>query len=121
MRRSPCFERSHAAGAQSHLVYDHMLIAGDFVSPAEDHRHLERAVRIRDVGCERQVEIEGPGAARPVQMSTPREIGSMRDDQCLHFPTVGRDGGKTNDPVLLRVAPERYRGLDRRPGDSPFP
>ena len=108
IRRSPFFERSHAAGAQSHLVYNHMLLAGDFVSAEEDYKHLKRAVQIWDVGCERQVEIAGPDAARLVQMSTPRDIGAIRDDQCFYIPTVDRDGGMTNDPVLLRVGPERY-------------
>jgi dimethylsulfoniopropionate demethylase len=107
-RRSPFFERSHAAGAQAYRVYNHMLIAGDFVSTEKDYRHLKQAVQIWDVGCERQVEIAGPDAARLVQMSTPRDIGAMRDDQCFYIPTVDRDGNMTNDPVLLRVAPERY-------------
>ena len=108
MRRSPFFERSHAAGAQTYLVYNHMLLACDFDSAEEDYRHLKRAVQLWDVGCERQVEITGPDAARLVQMSTPRDISAMQDDQCFYIPTVDQQGNMTNDPVLLRVAPERY-------------
>ena len=36
MRRSPFWERSHAAGAQGYLVYNNMLIATGFKSPEED-------------------------------------------------------------------------------------
>ena len=108
MRRSPFFGRSHAAGARNYLVYNNMLIAGEFVSVEDDYHHLKRAVQLWDVGCERQVEITGPDAARLVQMSTPRDISRMKEDQCVYLPTVDRDGGMTNDPVLLRVGPDRY-------------
>lgn len=108
MRRSPFFERSHAAGATKYIVYNNMLIAGEIVSAEEDYHHLKRAVQLWDVGCERQVEIAGPDAARLVQMSTPRDIARMKDDQCFYLPTVDRDGGMTNDPVLLRAGPDRY-------------
>lgn len=108
MRRSPFWERSHAAGAQGYIVYNHMLIATGFVSSEEDYRHLKSAVQVWDVGVERQVEISGPDAAKLVQMSTPRDLGRMRDDQCYYIPTVDRDGLMTNDPVLVRLEEDRY-------------
>ena len=108
MRRSPFWARSHAAGARGYIVYNNMLLATDFAGPEEDYRHLKSAVQIWDVGCERQIEIAGPDAARLVQMSTPRDIARLRDDQCFYIPTVDRDGGMTNDPVLLRVDEDRY-------------
>ncbi len=108
MRRSPFWERSHAAGAQSYIVYNNMLIAGNFVSAKEDYRHLKRAVQLWDVGCERYIEISGPDAGQLVQMSTPRDISLMADDQCYYIPTVDRDGLMTNDPVLLKPGMDRY-------------
>lgn len=108
MRRSPFWERSHASGAGGYIVYNNMLIATGFVSPEEDYHHLKSAVQIWDVGCERQIEISGPDAARLVQMSTPRNISKMLDDQCYYIPTVDRNGFMTNDPVLVRLDEDRY-------------
>jgi dimethylsulfoniopropionate demethylase len=108
MRRSPFFERSLTAGAKGHLVYNNMLLATHFESAESDYHHLKRAVQLWDVGCERQIEISGPDAARLVQMSTPRDISGMQPDQCFYIPTVNRYGHMTNDPVLLQVEPNRY-------------
>ncbi|WP_306113016.1 MULTISPECIES: dimethylsulfoniopropionate demethylase [unclassified Roseovarius] len=108
MRRSPFWARSHAAGAQGYIVYNNMLIATGFACGEEDYRHLKSAVQLWDVGCERQIEISGPDAARLVQMSTPRDISKMVDDQCFYIPTVDRRGYMTNDPVLLRLDEDRY-------------
>jgi len=107
-RRSPFWSKSHAAGGHNYIVYNHMLLAADIDSPEEDYRHLKRAVQLWDVGCERQIELSGPDAARLVQTSTPRNIAKMADDQCFYIPTVDSNGCMTNDPVLLKVAPDRY-------------
>jgi dimethylsulfoniopropionate demethylase len=40
-------------------------------------------VQIWDVSCQRQVQIEGPDAARLVQWMTPCNIGKARVGQCL--------------------------------------
>ena len=108
MRRSPFWEKSNASGAKGYMTYNHMLIATGFVSPEEDYHHLKSAVQVWDVGCERQIEISGPDAGRLVQMSTPRDISRMQDDQCFYIPTVDRNGFMTNDPVLVRPDEDRY-------------
>ncbi len=108
MRRSPFWERSHAAGAQGYIVYNNMLIATGFACPEADYYHLKEAVQLWDVGCERQIEISGPDAGKLVQMVTPRDLSHMKDDQCLYIPTVDVGGGMTNDPVLLKVDEDRF-------------
>lgn len=108
MRRSPFWARSHAAGAQGYIIYNNMFIATGFAGGEEDYRHLKSAVQLWDVGCERQIEINGPDAARLVQMSTPRDISKIADDQCFYIPTVNAQGCMTNDPVLLRTGEDRY-------------
>jgi len=85
-----------------------MLIAADIGTAEEDYQHLKRAVQLWDVGCERQIELIGPDAARLVQASTPRNIAKMADNQCFYIPTVDRHGCMTNDPVLLKIASDRY-------------
>lgn len=108
MRRSPFFNSSHAAGPKGYLVYNNMLLATDFESPEADYRHLKSAVQLWDVGCERQIEISGTDAARLVQMSTPRDLSTIKPNQCLYIPTVDRDGFMTNDPVLLQLDEQRF-------------
>ena len=108
MRRSPFFNRSQQGGAKAHIIYNNMFIATQFDTPEADYFHLKQAVQLWDVGCERQIEISGPDAAQLVQMSTPRDISNMQEDQCFYIPTVDRNGCMTNDPVLLQVAPDTY-------------
>lgn len=108
MRRSPFWSSSYAHNPHGYLPYNNTLIASYFGVPEEEYYHLKSAVQLWDVGCERQIEISGPDAARLVQMSTPRNIEGMQDDQCYYIPTVDRDGGMTNDPVLLRLDENRY-------------
>ncbi len=108
MRRSPFFNSSQVGGARGHIIYNNMFIATHFDTPESDYQHLKKAVQLWDVGCERQIEISGPDAARLVQMSTPRDISTMQPDQCFYIPTVDREGCMTNDPVLLQVEPNKY-------------
>ena len=107
-RRSPFWQRSNSANPDSYLIYNHMLIAVNFNGAERDYRHLKHAVQLWDVGCQRQVEIAGPDATRLVQMSTPRDISRMADDQCFYIPTVDQEGFMTNDPVLLKIGKDRY-------------
>ncbi len=90
------------------MVYNHTLIPSGFGDAEEQYHHLKSAVQLWDVGCERQIELVGPDAARLVQMSTPRDISRMQDDQCYYIPTVDALGYMTNDPVLLRLEEDRF-------------
>ena len=108
LRRTPfskCVERS---GAKAYTVYNHMLLASYFKSPIEDYHHLKTAVQLWDVSVERQVEITGPDATDLVQMTTPRDISSMQDDQCFYMPMVDINGRMMNDPLLLKLDSDRY-------------
>lgn len=107
-RRSPFWQRSNASKPDGYLPYNHMLMAINFDGPEDDYRHLKRAVQLWDVGCERQIEIKGPDAKKLVQMSTPRDISKMADNQCFYIPTVDSNGFMTNDPVLVKVSEDRY-------------
>lgn len=108
MRRSPFWASSHQHSPHGYLVYNNMLIASYFGDPEEEYHHLKSHVQLWDVGCERQIEVCGSDASRLVQMSTPRDISKMRDDQCYYIPTIDGDGAMTNDPVLVRLEEDRY-------------
>ncbi|MDH3694465.1 MAG: dimethylsulfoniopropionate demethylase, partial [Gammaproteobacteria bacterium] len=66
------------------------------------------AVQLWDVSSERQVELAGPDARRLVQMTTPRDLNKMKDDQCYYIPMVDDAGRILNDPVLIKLADDRY-------------
>ncbi|SVD31642.1 uncharacterized protein METZ01_LOCUS384496, partial [marine metagenome] len=88
VRRSPFNRRVEAEGVKAFSVYNHMMIPQFFRSVEEDYAHLKSAVQVWDVACERQVEIIGPDAKQLVQMTTPRDLSGMEDDQCYYIPMV---------------------------------
>ena len=108
LRSTPFSRRVEAAGAKAFTVYNHMLLPSYFRSVEEDYAHLKSAVQLWDVSCERQVEIVGPDARRLVQMSTPRDLDKMKDDQCYYIPMIDDAGRILNDPVLIKLSNERY-------------
>ena len=108
LRRTPFSRRVEAAGVQGYTVYNRMLLPSVFRSLEEDYAHLKSAVQVWDVACERQVEIVGPDARRLVQMTTPRDLSKMADDQCYYIPMVDTRGAMLNDPVLNKLAADRF-------------
>jgi dimethylsulfoniopropionate demethylase len=108
IRRTPFSRRVEQAGVTAYTVYNHMLLPQMFKSLQEDCAHLKRAVQVWDVACQRQVEIVGPDSRRLLQMTTPRDISIMEDDQCFYAPMVDTDGGMLNDPVVIRLEQDRY-------------
>lgn len=107
-RSTPYSGRIEAAGARSYTVYNHMLLPTQFRGVEEDYAHLRRAVQVWDVSCERQVEVAGPDAARLAQLLTVRDLRSLTVGRCAYAPIVDPDGGLINDPVVLRIADDRF-------------
>jgi dimethylsulfoniopropionate demethylase len=65
-------------------------------------------VQIWDVSVQRQVQITGPDAARLAQIMTPRDIRGAEIGQCLYVPLIDQNAGMLNDPVLLKLAEDRF-------------
>ncbi|MBN8631462.1 MAG: glycine cleavage system protein T [Rhodobacterales bacterium] len=108
LRKSPYFEATLRAGAKSFSVYNHMLIPGHFGDPDGEYRRLMTGVAMWDVAAQRQVEITGPDAARLVQYLTPRNLTGTRVGQGRYVPICDHDGYLINDPVLLKLAEDRF-------------
>ena len=109
IRTSPYFERVRQHGVTGYSVYNHMILPKSFGMSVEDaYWHLNEHVQIWDVSVQRQVEITGPDAARLVQWLTPRDLRQAKTGRCYYIPVVDRDGGMLNDPVLLKLAADRY-------------
>lgn len=107
-RRSFYTSRVEARGVSAYTVYNHMLLPVCFRSLEEDYWHLVNHVQLWDVGGERQVELRGPDAARLAQLMTPRDLGRAVVGQCLYAPLVDEGGFMVNDPVVLKLAEDRF-------------
>ena len=107
-RSTPYSRRIEAQGVKGYTVYNHMLLATGFSSVEDDYWHLRQHVQLWDVACERQVEVAGPDAARLVQMMTPRNLGKAVVGQCVYAPLTDEKGGMVNDPIILKLAEDRF-------------
>ncbi len=109
IRRTPYTDRVEQAGVRGFSVVNHMLLPKAFQrSVEEDYWHLREHVQIWDVSCQRQVQIMGPDAAVLVQWMTPRDISGAKVGDCLYVPLIDADAGLINDPVLLKLAEDRF-------------
>ncbi|MEM1039246.1 MAG: dimethylsulfoniopropionate demethylase [Pseudomonadota bacterium] len=108
LRRTPFSEGVEAFGVKAYTVYNHMLLPTVFRSTQEDYHHLKAAVQVWDVSVERQVEVRGPDAGRLIQLLTPRDLRAMLPGQCYYMPIVDETGGMLNDPVVVKLAEDRW-------------
>ncbi|HSG94426.1 MAG TPA: dimethylsulfoniopropionate demethylase, partial [Afifellaceae bacterium] len=108
IRRSPFADHVEAAGVKGYTVYNHMLLPLVYRSLEEDYRHLKEHVQLWDVAAQRQVEISGPDSGRLVQWMTPRDLSWAEIGQCFYAPLVDETGGMVNDPVILKLADDRF-------------
>lgn len=107
-RRSPFFESARQAGCQGWSVANHMYQPHSYDDPVAEYWHLINGVTLWDVGTERQVEIAGPDAAQFVDRLTPRDITNVAPGKCRYIIITSAEGGIVNDPVMLRLAEDRY-------------
>ncbi len=108
IRKSPFFDATIEWGATGFSVYNHMYIPRDFGDPEQNFWNLVNEAILCDVSVERQVEISGPDAAKFVQLLTPRDLSKMKVGQCKYILITNQDGGLLNDPVLLKLADDRF-------------
>lgn len=109
LRRTPYTDRVEQAGVRGFSVVNHMLLPKAFQTTVqEDYWHLREHVQIWDVSCQRQVQISGPDAAALVQWMTPRDIARARVGDCFYSPVIDADAGLINDPVVLKLAEDRF-------------
>lgn len=108
VRSTPFTPGVTAAGMSVCTVYNRMILPSVFAGQEEDYRHLKTHVQVWDVACERQVEVAGPDARRLLDLISPRDLDKMAMDQCYYMPAIDRDGGMLNDPVLVKLAEDRF-------------
>jgi dimethylsulfoniopropionate demethylase len=88
---------------------NHTILPKGFTKSVEDdYWHLKKHVQLWDVGCQRQVEIRGPDAAKLTQLMTPRDLSNARIGRCLYAPIIDENAGMLNDPIILKLAEDHY-------------
>jgi dimethylsulfoniopropionate demethylase len=108
-RATPYTSRAEALGVSGFSIVNHTILPKGFrKTVAEDYWHLKTHVQLWDVGCQRQVELRGADAARLAQWMTPRDLRGARVGQCLYAPLIDADAGMLNDPIILKLAEDRF-------------
>ena len=108
IRKTPFFHATVAAGVARFSVYNHMLMPASYGDPVGEYWRLVEDVSLWDVACERQVEIAGADAQRLTRYLTPRDISRCRVGQGMYVPLCDHGGRLINDPVLLKLAEDRF-------------
>ena len=108
VRKSPFTDAALRWGATGLSVYNHMYIPRDFGDHTQNFWNLVNDAILCDVAVERQVEITGPDAAAFTQLLCPRDLSTCEVGQCKYVILVDQDGGVINDPILLKVAEDRF-------------
>jgi aminomethyltransferase len=107
-RKSPFFEAARRYGCTSFDIYNHMYLPSYYDDPVTEYWALVNDVTMWDVGVERIVEITGPDASRFTNMLTCRDLSKCAIGQCKYMLVLTNDGGIVNDPVLLRLAENKW-------------
>lgn len=108
VRKSPYSDAALRWGAKGFSVYNHMYIPRDFGDPVQNFWNLVNEAILCDVAVERQVEITGPDAARFTQYLSCRDLSTCQVGQCKYVLITDQDGGIINDPILLKLADDRF-------------
>ena len=108
IRSTPYTSRIEKQGVTAYTVYNHMLLPAAFGSIEDSCNHLKKEVQVWDVAAERQVEISGEDAAKLVQLMTCRDLSKSKIGRCYYCPIIDDNGNLVNDPVILKLAEDRW-------------
>jgi dimethylsulfoniopropionate demethylase len=109
IRATPYTPRVEALGVSGYSVVNHTVLPKGFQKTVEeDYWHLKTHVQLWDVGCQRQVELRGPDAAKLAQLMTPRDLRDARIGQCLYAPLIDDNAKMLNDPIILKLGVDQF-------------
>lgn len=108
IKKSPFFDKAVEYGATEFHPYNGMWMPVGYDSPVNEYWNVLERVSLWDVGVEKCVEVTGPDAEAFMQMLTPRDISVIEPGRCAYVFLVNQDGGLLNDPVMLRMAKDRF-------------
>ena len=108
LRPSPFYEATLAEGVTAFTTYNHMLMPTSYGHPEAEYWRLINGVSQWDVAVERQVQLQGPDAARLAQILCARDLSSCQVGQGKYVPLCNHDGVLINDPILLKLDDNRF-------------
>ncbi len=108
IKKSPFFEKAVEYGATEFHPYNGMWMPVGYDSPVNEYWNVLERASLWDVGVQKCVEIAGPDAEVFMQLLTPRDITSIEPGRCAYVFLTNQDGGVLNDPVMLRIAEDRF-------------
>ncbi len=108
IRKSPFFASTLEYGATEFHPYNGMWMPVGYDTPVNEYWNTIERAGLWDVGVQRCVEIAGPDAEAFMNLLTPRDVSKVKVGQCRYVVLVNQDGGILNDPVMLRMADDRF-------------
>ena len=108
LRRSPFFDAEQRHGPRGYTVYNHMLFPTHYDDFEAEYWHLLNHVTWWDVAVERCLEISGRDGLHLAQLMTPRDLSACAVGQAKYVLICAADGGILNDPVMTRMAENRF-------------
>lgn len=108
IKKSPFFEKAVEYGATEFHPYNGMWMPVGYDSPVNEYWNVLERASLWDVGVQKCVEIAGPNAEAFMQLLTPRDITTIEPGRCAYVFLTNQDGGVLNDPVMLRIAEDRF-------------
>ena len=108
IQKSPFFEATIASGAKEFHPYNGMWMPVGYDSPVNEYWNVIERASLWDVSVQKVVEISGPDALAFMELLTPRFVSNVAVGQCRYIFLCNQDGGLLNDPVMLRIAEDRF-------------
>ena len=108
IRKSPYFSSTLKYGATEFHPYNGMWMPVGYDTPINEYWNTIERAGLWDVAVQRCVEISGPDAELFTNLLTPRDISKVSVGQCRYLVMTNQDGGILNDPVMLRMAEDRF-------------
>ena len=108
IRKSPYFQSSLKYGATEFHPYNGMWMPVGYDTPVNEYWKTIECATMWDVAVQRCVEICGPDAEVFTNLLTPRDISKVTTGQCRYIIMTNQEGGILNDPVMLRIAKDRF-------------
>lgn len=108
IRKSPFFDATLRSGATAFHPFNGMWMPVGYDTPVNEYWNTVERAGLWDVSVQRIVEIAGPDALAFMEVLTPRRVGTVAVGQCRHLFLCNQDGGLLNDPVMLRIAADRF-------------
>lgn len=108
IKKSPFFDKAVEYGANEFHPYNGMWMPVGYDTPVNEYWNVLERASLWDVGVQRCVEIVGPDAEAFMQLLTPRDVSRIEPGRCAYVFLLNQDGGLLNDPVMLRIADDRF-------------